>query len=234
MPVNWGIFEWLGDRSTYRADVNEFTKGEKSLHINSSDLNHAGVSQTVTLEPNTDYVFVNKVKAKNIVVEDGSYDGAGIFMIGENRILSASNFVGTTDQWKQSVSVFNSNDNTVVQVQPHIGYHASLAAGEAWFDDLLLVKKEYLTDPGTAISSPQFELVKDDISVYCIRNSLIINNPNGEKEAYIYDLTGRLLKKVSIQKQKNVSVDISGVQSKILFVKIVGDRKSKGFKVCNY
>ena len=75
------------------------------------------------------------IKTKDVVVvEEGGQLGANISIGG----VSSRSFEGTND-WRYATLIFDSRQLNEVTVSAHLGYRASTAKGEAWFDYLCMI-----------------------------------------------------------------------------------------------
>ena len=110
-----------------------------------TDADDAEYTQTVSIEPNTEYLFSGWIKTKDVaIVQDGGKMGASLSISGTSE--ASRSLVGTED-WTYATLLFNSGDRTEVELGPRLGHNGSTCTGTAWFDDLCLIE---ITDSAVA------------------------------------------------------------------------------------
>ncbi|WP_347275599.1 carbohydrate binding domain-containing protein [Candidatus Kuenenia sp.] len=116
--------------------------GSKSVKIEAPTPNDARwISQTVTVQPNTNYLVSGWIKTENVAHSSQSVDaGANLSLFGT--WTRSEGLFGTND-WTYVSFVFNSGSDTQVTIAARLGYWSGTTTGTVWFDDLQLT----LIDP---------------------------------------------------------------------------------------
>ncbi|HET7219671.1 MAG TPA: hypothetical protein VFJ02_16560 [Vicinamibacterales bacterium] len=118
--------------------------GLRSVRISNPAPNDAAWTQTITLEPNRNYLLSGWIRTENVArVTDGVDAGANLCLWGTWQRTSA--LTGTND-WTYVRLAFNSGPSGVVSICARVGYWAGVTTGTAWFDDLQ-VREILATDP---------------------------------------------------------------------------------------
>lgn len=122
--------------------------GSKSVLITSDVPNDASWTQTVAVQPDTDYLVSGWIKTENVTHSTQSVNvGANLSLFGT--WTHSAGLVGTHD-WTQIGFSFNSGGNTEVTIAARLGYWSGTTTGSAWFDDLQmrpLVPEDYKVRP---------------------------------------------------------------------------------------
>jgi hypothetical protein len=118
--------------------------GLRSARIGNPTPNDAAWTQTVTLEPDRNYLLSGWIKTENIAHVTGGVDaGANLCLWGTWQRTAA--LTGTND-WTYVRMIFNSGPTGIVTICGRIGYWSGVTTGTAWFDDLQ-VREIVATDP---------------------------------------------------------------------------------------
>ena len=130
-PIPWtngshegtGTFAW----------VDSGFLGGKSVQItaNPNPVTDAWWIQTVTVQPNTDYILSGWIKTENVT------EGAGA-NLGLYNTWTHTEGVWDSEDWTYRTLPFNSGAATEVTVAARLGYWAGVSSGTAWFDGLRL------------------------------------------------------------------------------------------------
>ncbi len=132
------VFSWLSGQGRNGSNGIKIYSGPPVGPVVSNDVY---VYQTVTLNPNTDYVVNGWVKTENITTNSNP-NGVGaclsLIIAGNNWPPISSHLKGTNDWTRLSLS-FNSGATGTVTVACRLGYANADSEGTAYFDDLIIV-----------------------------------------------------------------------------------------------
>jgi hypothetical protein len=135
LPDNWVIDAWQSG-SYFEWDGSNSHGGRKSIRIESSIHNDARWIQTITVQPNTDYILSGWIKTENVKHVDGPTEsGANLGLFGT--WLYTNGIYGTHD-WTYVSMEFNSGENSYITVACRLGYWAGTVTGTMWCDDIEL------------------------------------------------------------------------------------------------
>lgn len=137
---NWTLRSYReeGDAATRLGD--QVKQGKKSLRIRSDNAtgNDIAFVQNVTVKPNTRYLLSGWVKTKDVAItEKGGTTGANLGVFGRQEM--SESLVGDQD-WTYLSLVFDSGDQSELEVGVRLGHNGSVAKGSAWFDDVILIE----------------------------------------------------------------------------------------------
>ena len=142
-PDGWSRQAYApGASLTWESDVarDEF----RSVRISNPTPNDTAWTQTVTLEPNQNYLLSGWIKTDNVAHSTQIVDaGANLSLWGTWQRTGP--ITGTND-WTYVRLVFNSGPTGTVTVCARLGYWSGVASGMAWFDDLRVTEIE-ASDP---------------------------------------------------------------------------------------
>lgn len=112
--------------------------GKRSLMLQAKEGDDAHALQTVSVVPHANYLLSGWIKTKDVkIVQENGTMGACLSIDGTREV---SDPVYGTAYWTYVYLVFNARDRKEIKVGPRLGHWESLAAGQAWFDDLCLVR----------------------------------------------------------------------------------------------
>ncbi|MBI5289539.1 MAG: hypothetical protein HY873_11270 [Chloroflexi bacterium] len=129
MPVNWSTSAWTPSTATFTWDSSNFVEGTRSAKIAASGTNDAYWSQTIAVQPNTDYILSGWIKTQS--VSGGAGASLGLF----GRWEHSPGLFGT-NTWTYVSFPFNSGADTQIQPAARIGHWGATSTGTVWFDDL--------------------------------------------------------------------------------------------------
>lgn len=132
----WEIDSWK-DTGTHKIDKKETYRGNPTLRLDSKDPDHTMATQVIAVEPNTRYRITAMVKAENIQFHEKGKDGP---CLGIRGTFEKTKPLPKAFDWQEVVFDFDSKDRTEIEVGPHLGWHASVVSGTAWFSNLRMVK----------------------------------------------------------------------------------------------
>ena len=119
-------------------------EGLFSVSVTNLTPNDAAWTQTLTLEPNRNYLLSGWIKTEDVAHTTQIVDaGANLCLWGTWQRTTA--LTGTND-WTYVRLVFSSGPVGAVTICARLGYSAGVASGTAWFDDLR-VSEIMATDP---------------------------------------------------------------------------------------
>jgi len=125
--------EYNRGSSNFERDSEVKYSNINSYRIENKNLNDAMFYKKIQVLPNTVYKVTCMIKTQNVENEKENADaGAHICL---NRTMEKSvNVIGTTD-WTKVEFVFNSKNNTEVEVGFRLGGYSGNSKGTAWFSD---------------------------------------------------------------------------------------------------
>lgn len=109
-----------------------------SYKIESTDYNDAMISQTVNVEKNTPYKVTCKVKTEDVQNKLENATG-GVHICLEETQERSESITGTND-WQELAFMFNSKNNSEVNIGFRLGGYETLSKGTVWFSDFKLEK----------------------------------------------------------------------------------------------
>ena len=142
-PYGWSRAAFApGASLTWEADVAR--EGIRSVRIANPTPNDAAWTETVTLEPDHNYLLSGWIRTQDVAHTTELTDaGANLCLWGTWQHTPA--LTGTHD-WTYVRMVFNSGPTGNVTICARLGYWAGVTTGTAWFDDLR-VTEILATDP---------------------------------------------------------------------------------------
>jgi hypothetical protein len=137
---NWTVGSWRGNQAAgCSIALDKPHSGKRVAVLSSKEPDDANLHQTVSVKPNTRYLFSGWARSADIVIaEKGGASGANLSVLGGFE-RSRESLVGTSD-WKYLSMVIDSGDRTSLEIAARLGHHSSTASGQAWFDDLCLIE----------------------------------------------------------------------------------------------
>lgn len=143
-----------------RHDTRVVYEGKPTLRLESSQADHTMANQKVAVRPQTRYRITGYAKTDGIVFLEKGKDGA---CLGIRGTYEKSDPFPATSDWGRITFEFDSKGRTEVEIGPHLGWHASMVTGTAWFADL---RMEEVTDavagPGNLIRNGDFSRGLED------------------------------------------------------------------------
>jgi hypothetical protein len=132
-PFGWSRAMFTpGASLTWESEVAR--DGISSVRISSPTPNDAAWTQTVTLEPERNYLLSGWIRTQDVTHTTEITDaGANLCVWGTWQ--HTVGLIGTND-WTYVRMVFNSGPTGTVTIGARLGYWAGTASGTAWFDDL--------------------------------------------------------------------------------------------------
>lgn len=128
----WDSTSWKGS-GRHSIDRKTLYRGNATLRMKNTEADHTMANQIVRVKPHTDYRITAYAKTDGIRFLEKGKDGA---CLGIRGTFEKSDPVPATSDWRLLIFDFNSKDRTEVEVGPHLGWHASVVTGTAWFADL--------------------------------------------------------------------------------------------------
>lgn len=120
-------------RSTFSKDNKNKFSSKRSLKIESEDFNDAMYLKTIQVKPNTAYKFSVYVKTEEVQREQNDkIAGANISILGT--VEKSESIVGTSD-WRKINLLYDSKNNTELQIALRLGGHNGYAKGTCYFSD---------------------------------------------------------------------------------------------------
>lgn len=119
--------------STFERDNKEKYSKTNSYKIENQDFNDAMFYKEIPVYPNTVYKVSCMIKTKDVENEKQNEDSGAHICINKTMEKSIS-ITGTTD-WQKVEFVFNSKNNTEIQLGFRLGGYAGNVKGIAWFSD---------------------------------------------------------------------------------------------------
>ncbi len=125
--------EYIRGNSTFERDSNIKYSDMNSYKIENKDFNDSMFYKEIEVYPNTVYKVSCMIKTKDVENEKQNADTGAHICI--NKTLEKSvNVTGTTD-WKKVDFIFNSKNNTKLEIGFRLGGYSGNSKGTAWFSD---------------------------------------------------------------------------------------------------
>lgn len=132
----WDATSWK-QSGKIKIDPKENYRGKPALRMECRDPDHAMANQIITVKPNTKYRITAMAKAQSIQFHEKGEDGA---CLGIRGTYERSEQMPSTFDWRKITFEFDSKDRTTVEIGPHLGWHASVVTGTAWFAEIEMVQ----------------------------------------------------------------------------------------------
>ncbi len=128
------------EKSIRLNDITEFTRDSKvkyskqdSYRIDSKDYNDAMFSRTIQVMPNTPYKITCMIKTENIENENNLNSGGAHICL--NNTQERSKLITGTNDWQELSFIFNSKNETELDIGFRLGGYETLSKGTVWFSD---------------------------------------------------------------------------------------------------
>lgn len=119
--------------TNFTRDSSVSTGKASSYKIENIEYNDAMFYQTVNVTPNTPYKITCKIKTDSVMNENGTQNGGAHISLGGTTLMSVP-ITGTND-WQDVTLLFNSQDDTTVNIGFRLGGYETNSKGTAWFSD---------------------------------------------------------------------------------------------------
>lgn len=139
-----------------------------SYKIENTDFNDAMFSQTISVTPNTPYKVTCMVKTENVENENNLTSGGA--HICSNTTQERTEMITGTSDWQKLTFMFNSKNETEVNIGFRLGGYEALSKGTVWFSD-------FKVEQGIANSSNEWKMV-----CFIFPNIDVNVNVNGKTE----------------------------------------------------
>lgn len=133
------------DKNIRLKDATEFVRDNKvkcskmtSYSMNNKEYNDAMFSMHVEVTPNTPYRVTCMVKTENVENEDATSEGGAHICSATTQERSRA-ITGTND-WQEMTFMFNSKNETEVDIGFRLGGFDTLSKGKVWFSDFKMEK----------------------------------------------------------------------------------------------
>lgn len=104
-----------------------------SYVIENNEYNDAMFSQKIEVKPNTPYKISCMVKTENIQNQNKEVQGGAYICLTDTQ--NTSNMLTGTNEWQKLTIMFNSKNETQINVGFRLGSYETLSKGKAWFSD---------------------------------------------------------------------------------------------------
>lgn len=150
--------------------------GSNCLKITNSTQSCTFVQQTISLEPDTEYVLTGYIKGENIS-EDQYTDGAfiGLEETGAYTYDQYNNWKTGTFGWTKVTVYFRSSGRGQATIRCALGHYWGGNSGTAYFDDIEIKKASYPGYPATE----KVKSARENITVYM--DKTVVNQTTTEK-----------------------------------------------------
>ena len=127
------IFSWSNESSFV---------GQRSVKISLPFLNDSRWLQTVAVEPQTNYLLSGWIKTENVENSPQAVNaGANLSIMGsDDHIWTRTPALLGTNDWTYVELLFNSQDNSELDIAARVGFYSGMTTGSAWFDQIELYK----------------------------------------------------------------------------------------------
>lgn len=109
---------------------------QKSYEIENKDYNDAMFSQTISVMPHTPYKLTCMVKTEGIENQDATTLGGAHICLNETQ--ERSELITGTNDWQELTFMFNSKNETELNIGFRLGGYENLSKGKVWFSDFKL------------------------------------------------------------------------------------------------
>lgn len=133
----WKIESWA-KTGAHKLDEDVRYNNKPTLLLENTKPDNNMANQTIRLEPNTRYRMTAFVKAENVEYREKGKDGA---CMGIRGTYERSQTIPKTTDWRKVTFDFNSGNRREIEIGPHLGWHASVVTGKAWFAEIVLEKR---------------------------------------------------------------------------------------------
>lgn len=154
----WYYESWLegGDETVAGVDRNGVEGA--CAHIASREANDARFCQSVSVEANTYYNFSCFIKTMNVA------DGAGANISVLDTFAASYGLLGT-NEWQYVEFVGETGENqTQLTVCVRLGGYGALSSGEAWFDDISIVKLDSFAGDAYSLDALDASYYENELS----------------------------------------------------------------------
>lgn len=152
--------EYISKSSQFTRDKDEKVNKYDSYKITSEDFNDAMFYKTISVEENTPYKVICKIKTKNVENKEEKSNGGANICIADTTEKSES-IIGTND-WTEIEFLFNSKNRKEVDLGFRLGSYDDNTKGEAWFSDFEIIKGIETSDTNWKMGLFIFENMKID------------------------------------------------------------------------
>lgn len=144
------------DKNIRNANITKFTRDSNvkysknaSYKVENTDYNDAMFSQTIKVIPNTPYKVTCMVKTEGVENKSNTLSGGAHICLMETE--ERSNMIMGTNDWQELTFMFNSKNQTELQIGFRLGGYEDFSKGTAWFTDFKL-------EMGTTISNNNWKM----------------------------------------------------------------------------
>lgn len=155
LPSDWQFEHWLPDVSAVEIQSQTAADGKHSLHLSSTQANHAYVKKTIAVQANQTYLFQAKIKA---IGADSTQLGA---LIGVDGQADASEDVANDGEWHARQVYIHTGDTTSITILLGLGHFSNLNLGNAWFDEVIVQAVNQAPLGAKVIQLPQANLASN-------------------------------------------------------------------------
>ncbi len=128
------------EKSVRESDKTIFTRDSSvkyskmdSYKIENTDYNDSMFSQTISVIPNTPYKITCMVKVENVENKNNKTSGGAHISLVETG--ETSKIVNGTTDWEQLTLMFDSKNQTSIEIGFRLGGYEETSKGNAWFSD---------------------------------------------------------------------------------------------------
>lgn len=150
---NWSFYS---DKVSVVSEIGINGTRSKVLKITNTDYRNTYVTQTIKLEPNTEYVLTGYVKGENIIGDQNranpqNTDGAAIDLDEDSAYLvdQYNNWEKGTYDWTKVTVYFVTSSKGEAKIRCRLGHHWGASKGTAYFDNISIKKAAYPNAPTT-------------------------------------------------------------------------------------
>lgn len=123
----------LKHATTFTRDSKVKYEKQDSYKIENKDYNDAMFSQDISVIPNTPYKVTCMIKTENVENQDNLSSGGAHICL--NNTQERSRIIEGTNDWQELSFMFNSKNETEVNIGFRLGGYENLSKGTVWFSD---------------------------------------------------------------------------------------------------
>lgn len=135
MPMGWYVEAWNNDLGAYGEYVKTEDRGNVAHFVSQED-NDARMVQLITVEPETYYSITCDIKCAGVKGAEGG--GANISVL--DSFAGTTPIIGDVDWNTVSFCGVTKSGQKEIKLALRIGNYGAVASGEAWFDNVVVVK----------------------------------------------------------------------------------------------
>lgn len=147
-PNFWMRAAWNSSTAQFTWDERHAYQGNRSVRIDTPTANDARWIQSVAVLPNTLYELTGWIKTKDVAWKQNEGEGGANLSVMADDLgwyQHTEGLFGRND-WTRASILFNSREESQVEIDARLGFFSGTTTGTAWFDGLRVREVGY-SDP---------------------------------------------------------------------------------------